>query len=520
MAALITLLASHQFYISLWPALVVVALTLVVGRAAVCGWGLCPLGTLNHAMSWLFRRRHKKTRRLSNRPTPSLRLKYIVLALCLGAALFGSSIGGWLDPIAIVTRGLGLVALPALDFAGHGPVSNEGGLSGFAQTVRGGAAAALQMLAPFRPQRFQGSWLVGIVLLAILAANAWKPRFWCRVLCPLGALLGLLSRLSLLGLRKADDRCTHCGRCEDNCQGADEPRGERRWLQSDCVVCLNCQTSCPESVLRFELLPPRPTTLATAPQRAKAAEADEENSHAPSEHSKGESEPTPGRRISRRELIGSTLAGATLVPLMRVDLGRGVADDPRLIRPPGALGEISFLERCIRCGQCIRSCPTNVIQPALSEGGVESLLTPVLLMRVGYCEQTCVTCGSVCPTGAIRPISIEEKLGRGESPPIRIGTAFVDRGRCLPWAMETPCIVCEEFCPTTPKAIHVDETSTTDEDGREISLARPLVDPRRCVGCGACEHVCPISSPSAIRVTRTGESRAPGSTLILPTPER
>ena len=140
----------------------------------------------------------------------------------------------------------------------------------------------------------------------------------------------------------------------------------------------------------------------------------------------------------------------------------------------------------------------------------------LLVMRVGYCEYNCVLCGQVCPTGAIWKISEEEKLGkvpgqansRSKAKPVKIGTAFYDRGRCLPWAMDIPCIVCEEFCPTSPKAIWVIDEDVTRSDGTVVRVQRPRVDVDRCVGCGVCENVCPVADRPAIYVTNIGETRS------------
>jgi ferredoxin len=148
----------------------------------------------------------------------------------------------------------------------------------------------------------------------------------------------------------------------------------------------------------------------------------------------------------------------------------GANHNPRLLRPPGSLDEERFLTRCIRCGQCMRICPTNIIQPALLEAGLQGLWTPAVNYRLGAsgCLLNCIACGQVCPTAAIRPISLEEKLGLGEfaaQGPIRLGTAFVDRGRCLPWALDRACLVCQEVCPVSPKAIFIRTVFETVRDG-------------------------------------------------------
>jgi formate hydrogenlyase subunit 6/NADH:ubiquinone oxidoreductase subunit I len=136
-------------------------------------------------------------------------------------------------------------------------------------------------------------------------------------------------------------------------------------------------------------------------------------------------------------------------------------------------------------------------------------------MRIGYCEPSCTLCGQVCPTGAIKELTLEEKVGSDEVPANVIGTAFVDQGRCLPWAMATPCVVCEEWCPTSPKAIYTEKTTVRNRKGEMIEVQRPYVDPQPCTGCGACEYACPVADKAAIRVTSVGESRSRENRIIL-----
>jgi len=215
--------------------------------------------------------------------------------------------------------------------------------------------------------------------------------------------------------------------------------------------------------------------------------------------------------MGRRAVLGGVLAGISLPLLGRLDGQVHKVSDPRLIRPPGSCPEKDFLRLCQRCGLCMKVCPTNGINPTLGEAGMGGFWTPHLVMIQGYCEYTCTLCGSVCPTGAIREITGKEKIER----PVRIGSAYLDRGRCLPWSGNGPCIVCEEHCPTSPKAIYLREGLVKGPDNRERVLKMPYVDIARCTGCGICENKCPIRGRPAIRVTSAGESRAVENRILL-----
>jgi ferredoxin len=223
----------------------------------------------------------------------------------------------------------------------------------------------------------------------------------------------------------------------------------------------------------------------------------------------------PAPSISRRKVIAGLAAGAAAVPLLRSGDELKANFNSLLIRPPGAVEEQQFLARCIRCGECMKVCPNNALHPTFLEAGWEGIWSPVLIPRIGYCEHTCTLCGQVCPTGAIRRLTLEEKVGTKEKPAISIGTAFFDYGRCLPWAMATPCQVCEEWCPTSPKAIYLVEEEVTDPNGKSVRLKRPHVNPKLCIGCGACEKACPIIDRPAIYVTSVGESRSTYNQVLL-----
>ncbi len=420
-------------------------------------------------------------------------MKYVVLLAGLVAAVFGAMVIGLLDPFSVLVRSIGLAVLPAFNFAVRAALtpmehSHVAAIRSAGEMIH----AALQaFVLDFRQSHFAQSLLLGVIFIAILAASLWVTRLWCRGLCPLGALLGAVSRWSVLGLHKDASRCNQCNRCLLNCQGGDDPVGGAPWRKTECLMCMNCVGSCPENALSFRFY------------RAKHGRKDE----------------VPSTDMGRRRAITGVAAGAVAVPLMRANTGLDKSRPALLLRPPGSLAENEFLSRCIRCGECMKVCPNNALHPAHLEAGIESLWTPTLVPRIGYCEPSCTLCSEVCPTGAIWQITPREKGwvagGATGDHPVRLGTAFYDRGRCLPWAMATDCIVCEEWCPVSPKAIYLEDAQVIDQDGNTKTVKQPRVDPGRCVGCGACEYACPLQDRPAIGVTSIGESRNPNSQILL-----
>ena len=449
-----TLAAAWLLPAGLLLSIAVVALTVVFGRA-FCGW-ICPLGTIHHVAAWIPGGARRSPPHIVNRWREHFRIKYMLLVALAVVAAAGSLQAGLLDPLALLARSIGSALLPAV-----GRIAGSG---------------------DFRPRVYSGAWLTGGIFLGLLAANRWITRWWCRALCPLGAGLGLISRAAIFRIRVDPDLCNDCHKCVRDCQGADEPFGAHR--VSECHVCLNCIAVCPEGAISY-----RPFAPAAAPQGGVA--------------------------LQRRQVLGALVAGAAVVPLFRASAGVAWTAGPEAIRPPGALPEEEFLARCIRCGACVNACPTSALQPAFAAAGIEGLWTPVLVPKRGWCEPSCTLCGRVCPTGAIRPLAPDEKGWTRDQPGVRIGTAFFDQGRCLPWAMATPCIVCQEVCPTSPKAIWLEPVTVAVREGLPVRLQRPHLDPLRCVGCGLCEAKCPITDLAAVRVTRTGESRDPRSSFAL-----
>ncbi len=453
LAALGAQLAGRQLLTRLLPALLTFALAFLVGRAW-CGW-ICPLGTTLDYVQPSGKHRHRPAL-----PERLRAIKYGLLFIILFAALFGNLTLMILDPITIIGRSIITGILPALNMAVTsaetalypiGPL--QGPLDVFERLLRGNLLASSQLF-------FQMNVLFVAVLVSILALNWVAPRFWCRYLCPLGALLALPARVAFWRPRSAGN-CTRCGVCSRAC-----PTGaimSERGFEVDareCVMCMDCQVECPKQSISF----------------GGASLADPERVYDPS-------------RRQALLALGTSVAGVALLrsePAAR-------RDSPWLVRPPGAR-ETAFLSRCIRCGACVKVCPTGVLQPGTSGMGIEGMWAPVLVSRLGYCDYSCNACGQVCPTGAIPLLTLQEKRQRV------IGVAYIDKNRCLPWADNRNCIVCEEMCPVSPKAIVLDDEQALDAEGVAVTVRRPRVLRERCIGCGICEYQCPLSGPAAIRV--------------------
>jgi MauM/NapG family ferredoxin protein len=459
------LLSGRAFVPAFLLALVTVAVTALLGRV-FCGW-ICPLGTLNNMVSSLKRSTGKQRGWFS--------LKYYLLAFVLAASVFTLQPAGYLDPISLLVRSLSLGIYPAVNFI-QGPLA-DASVSGV-PVLAAFADHAYNFLKStvfsFQQPYFSQSFAVSLIFIFILALNLAETRFWCRYLCPLGALLGVLSRFSILS-RSLSEQCPDCGRCHAFCQGGGLQAGK----DQECLQCFNCDDLCPAAP---------DTSVHRLAGRGRVSVTD----------------------LEKRRLFASVAAGLIAVPLVRVGANsRPDNVEAALIRPPGSLEEGRFLARCIRCGECMKVCITNGLQPALFEGGIEGLWTPILVPRTGYCEYNCTLCGQVCPTGAIARLSPEDKR------PVKIGLASIDRSRCLPYANAIPCIVCEEVCPIPQKAIWFENAKVADRSGRLVQVKQPHVDLELCNGCGICEKKCPVLGRPAITVSSLGESRSKKNQLLL-----
>ncbi|MDM7926276.1 MAG: 4Fe-4S binding protein [bacterium] len=454
----------------LW-ALGLVAAGVLLGRF-FCGW-VCPMGTVIDGFDNRVRPGRKRGRRGAgaSADTDSSRLrsvKYFLLAALVTAAVFSVQIAGWFDPISILTRTLTAVIFPFFVWMTEGFLALLSGIpfldaasSRLEDWLRGS-------VLPVAPSDFSGAFWIAVLFLAILLTGLIRRRFWCRYLCPLGGLLGFLSRFRWYR-RTVGNQCRACGICAAGCRMDAIPPDYVTTRHAECINCMDCQADCPEHVVRFRFV--------------------------------GKPSPAP-IDLSRRKLLGAGLTG-----LFAAGLARTRFTDPvrsgLVIRPPAALAEEAFLDRCIRCGECVRVCSTSGqgLQLAGLQSGWDGLGSPVLSPPRGYCEHECNLCGQVCPTGAIPRLSVEEKQS------VKMGTAHFDKTRCIPWYYGENCMVCEEHCPIPEKAIRFREVTVMTIDGRENKVLQPYVVEDACVGCGICAVRCPVEGLKGIYLTNAGERR-------------
>ena len=448
-------LSGRVFIFTFIPAVIVIIFTILSGRI-FCGY-ICPMGITIDCSDRVLNLKKKKGTGRDN----LYKLKYFLLFFIIGAGILSVSAVFFGSPLSLITRFYALLIYPIL------ALLSQIGLS-LIQPVAEHFEMYGIMYADIAAPRYSTLFFILLFFAGIFAAGKINTRFWCRYLCPSGAVLAIFSRGSLVK-RAVSDACTKCGKCVRACpMGAIEKESPGNTAFAECIGCLTCKNVCPEKAVNFNI---------------KGAERKN----------------IPDFIPERRTLLYSGVSGVIFASVNLSGLGSlygkpgvGRVSPKGLVRPPGSRPEDNFLALCVRCGECMASCPNNALQPIWFEAGSEGLFSPGLVPKRGACSPDCNNCGSVCPTEAIRLLEIPERRWA------KAGTARVMREMCLAWEHQKRCMVCDEVCPYSAVKFR-------DEPGNPVPVPEVLED--RCAGCGFCEYHCPVQNQSAIIVTPMGALR-------------
>lgn len=432
-----------------------VALTLICGRI-YCSV-ICPLGVMQDIIGWLGKKAKKNRYAYS---AAKNWLRYGMLAIFLAAMVAGvSSIVSLLAPYSAFGRIASNLLAPVY---------------GWCNNLLAWGAEQADSLAFYRTEVWTGGMLtviVAAVTLIILFILAWRNgRTYCNTICPVGTVLGFLSRWSWLKPVIDTTKCNGCRLCERNCKAACINSAAHSIDYSRCVACMDCIEKCKNGAITYKHVS-KPATEKSSEKKAESVDE--------------------GRRAFVATAAALTATASLKAQKQKVDGGLAVIEDKKIperkrhIVPPGALSAKNLAQHCTSCQLCISACPNDVLRPSTD---LMRLMQPEMSYERGYCRPECTRCSNVCPTGAIRPITAEDKTA------IQIGRAVWIKKNCLPATDGTACNNCARHCPTG--AIQMVPSDPENEDSPKI----PAINEARCIGCGACENLCPSRPFSAIYV--------------------
>lgn len=430
-------------------------LTLICGRV-YCSI-ICPLGIMQDGFAWLGKKRKKN--RYSYSP-PKKALRYTMLAIM----------------IVSIVAGIGSVVALLAPYSAYGRIAQSllAPIWQSANNLLASWAEARDSYAFYHVDL----WLRGGITLAVAAVTlivigflAWRNgRTYCNTVCPVGTILGFLSRFSILKPVIDRSKCNSCGLCARNCKAACIDSKAHSIDYSRCVSCFDCIGRCHKGAIKYA----RPTSSRQA-------------GHTASQKNDVDS--------SRRNFLAATaaIAASTAINAQEktVDGGLAVITDKQIpprknkITPPGSLSIANLTSHCTACQLCVSACPNDVLRPSTD---IKSLMQPESSYERGYCRPECTRCSDVCPTGAIRPITVADKSS------IQIGHAVWIKANCIPLTDGVECGNCARHCPAG--AIAMISSDINNDAAPKI----PAVNTERCIGCGACENLCPARPFSAIYV--------------------
>ncbi|MCD8182257.1 MAG: 4Fe-4S dicluster domain-containing protein [Bacteroides sp.] len=434
--------------------IVLIVLTLIMGRI-YCSV-ICPMGVFQDVVNWISKKTAKKKKRFRFSPAKNI-LRWSVVAVTAIAFLGGFTvILGLLDPYSAFGRMVTNVFKPVY-MAGNNLL--EAIFSHFDNYTFYQVDASIISISSF---------VIGLVTFLVIGFLAWKyGRTWCNTMCPVGTLLGFVSRFSLFKVRIDENKCTHCMICGTKCKASCIDSKNQRIDYSRCVDCFDCLGSCKEGALVYSL-----------PSAALKKEAD-----ASAASSAG---------ASKRRFLLAGLTTAAAAPKVMAQAksvlanatGKKSYKRQTPITPPGSVSLAHFQAHCTSCHLCVSKCPSHVLKPAFMEYGLEGMMQPTVYFEKGFCNFDCTVCGDVCPNGAIRPLTVEQKHLT------QMGKVVFIEENCIVYTDGTSCGACSEHCPTQALSM------IPYKDGLTI----PHVDTDICVGCGGCEYVCPARPFRAVHI--------------------
>lgn len=431
--------------------IIILVLTILFGRV-YCS-SICPLGTFQDVINNIAGRFRNKKKRRAEYLREYKALRFSLLALPIIVFALGSAVAvSFLDPYSVYGRFAGNFFRPVLAFANN-----------IATSIL--ESAKLYWLYPFDLHAFHLiPFTITIAFFALVVVMAWKKgRLYCNTICPVGTLLGYLSKLSLFRVVIKEEECLSCGACSRECKANCIDSKNKTIDVTRCVDCFNCLTSCPTEGITYSF----------------SFKKNEVQNDVANNSKRDFLTKTSLYLLSFSALAAQVEKKIKVTKPSTVPVFRKVA-----VSPPGSESVERFNSKCTACHLCVSACPTQVLQPSFLEYGFTGMLQPRLDNIAGFCNFECKVCGDVCPTGAILPLNLEKKKL------VQLGKAKFVEDNCIVKTQKTDCGACSEHCPT--KAVHM-----IPYEGK---LVIPEVRDKYCIGCGACEYACPVTPYKAIYI--------------------